>query len=45
MRGYMYDFIEMFAPHLTGVLVNEAIKCRSALELESLFAEVTIPQA
>ena len=27
MRGYMYDFIEMWAPHLSTALVNQAIRC------------------
>ncbi|MEZ5491950.1 MAG: HTH-type transcriptional regulator CysB [Gammaproteobacteria bacterium] len=44
MRGYMYEFIQMFAPHLTGELVREALKCRSAAELEELFSEVTLPR-
>lgn len=42
MRGYMYDFIEMWAPHLQPELVNEAIRCRNAGELEALFADVEI---
>jgi len=25
LRGYVYDFIEMFAPHLSGTAVNEAM--------------------
>jgi LysR family cys regulon transcriptional activator len=25
LRGYVYDFIEMFAPHLTGAVVNDAM--------------------
>ena len=25
LRGYMYDFIEMFAPHLTHKVVDEAM--------------------
>lgn len=44
MRGYMYDFIEMFAPHLQGALVREALNCRTAAELDRLFAEVALPQ-
>jgi LysR family cys regulon transcriptional activator len=26
LRGYTYDFIEMFAPHLTRSAVNEAMR-------------------
>ena len=43
MRDYMYEFIEMWAPHLGADLVNEAIKCRSANDLEGLFSAVEIP--
>ena len=25
LRGYVYDFIEMFAPHLTASVVNDAM--------------------
>lgn len=28
LRGYMYDFIEMFAPHLTRELVEEAVAAK-----------------
>jgi LysR family cys regulon transcriptional activator len=43
LRGYMYDFVEMFAPHLTRPLIDEAIRCRSEMELNELFSGVEIP--
>jgi len=44
LRGYMYDFIEMWAPHLGVGLVKEAIRCRSPGDLEALFADVELPE-
>jgi LysR family cys regulon transcriptional activator len=44
MRGYMYEFIEMWAPHLDRDLVNQAVSCRSSSELESLFEALDIPE-
>lgn len=43
LRGYMYDFIEMFAPHLTRELVQATSNCRSQLELDDIFKEVSLP--
>ena len=44
LRGYMYDFIEMWAPHLDAQLVNEAVKCRLPSELDALFTGVKIAE-
>ncbi|KGE03494.1 HTH-type transcriptional regulator CysB [Pseudohaliea rubra] len=43
LRGYMYDFIEDFAPHLTRELVQEAFTTRSRGELDALFEHVDLP--
>jgi len=43
LRGYMYDFIERFAPHLTRDLVAEAFQRRSRAELDELFAGIKLP--
>ncbi|MEH6492456.1 HTH-type transcriptional regulator CysB [Halopseudomonas sp.] len=43
LRGYMYDFIETFAPHLTREMIDRALQCSSRLELDELFAEVELP--
>ena len=40
LRGYMYEFIELFAPHLTRDLVDEAFSCHSKSELDGLFADL-----
>jgi LysR family cys regulon transcriptional activator len=43
LRSYMYDFIEMFAPHLEKSLVQEAAYRQSRSELEELFSQVSLP--
>jgi len=43
LRGYMYEFIELFAPHLNKVLVDEALKTKTSEEIEQLFAGVELP--
>lgn len=43
LRGYMYDFIEMFAPHLTRDLVQETANRHSRSDLDKLFQEVPLP--
>ena len=42
LRDYMYDFIEIFAPHLTRGLVEEAIHCRDNAEIDELFRDVSL---
>lgn len=43
LRGYMYDFIELFAPHLTREMVDQACACSSQAEVEELFAGIDLP--
>ena len=43
LRGFMYDFMEIFAPHLNRELVNEAFAAESAKEVDNLFENVTLP--
>ena len=43
LRGYMYDFIELFAPHLQRQLVNEAFEAQTRSEVDALFNDVTLP--
>src|SRR5690606_34458000 len=43
LRGFMYDFIERFAPHLTRDLVNEAFNRHSRVDLEELFNHIELP--
>ena len=44
IRGYMYDFINRFAPHLTRKLVDQATSCSSKQELDDLFKDIELPQ-
>ncbi len=43
IRGYMYDFIQSFAPHLTRETVDAAIACHSKIELDAIFKDVELP--
>lgn len=43
LRGYMYDFIEDFAPHLTREVVQEAFSHPSKTELDELFSHIELP--
>ncbi|GAB1257354.1 HTH-type transcriptional regulator CysB [Aurantivibrio plasticivorans] len=43
LRGFMYEFIEEFAPHLTKDMVNDAYERHSRSELEELFQNVELP--
>lgn len=43
LRGFMYDFIEQFAPHLTKDVVSEAYSRHSKAELDELFHHIELP--
>lgn len=43
LRGYMYDFIELFAPHLNRELVRDAFLLQTRAELDELFATIELP--
>ncbi|MAD00990.1 MAG: HTH-type transcriptional regulator CysB [Pseudomonadales bacterium] len=43
LRGYMYEFIEAFAPHLTREMIDQALLCSNKVELEALFDGVELP--
>jgi len=43
LRGFMYDFLAKFAPHLTKDLVDEAIQRSTKAELDELFATLKLP--
>ncbi|HET8710216.1 MAG TPA: HTH-type transcriptional regulator CysB [Spongiibacteraceae bacterium] len=43
LRGFMYDFVQMFAPHLTREVVDEAYQRHSRAELDELFEHVDLP--
>lgn len=43
LRGYMYDFIELFAPHLTKEVVTDALSRNSKVDIEELFSTIELP--
>ncbi|AOS98007.1 HTH-type transcriptional regulator CysB [Microbulbifer aggregans] len=43
LRGFMYEFIQQFAPHLTRELVDQAAHASSRAELDELFAGLELP--
>lgn len=43
IRGYMYNFIRSFAPHLTRDLIEEAMSMGSKQDVETLFSHITLP--
>ena len=42
-RGYMYDFLELFAPHLTRELIEAALSVRSRSAMDPLLVDVDLP--
>ncbi len=44
LRSYMYDFLELFAPHLTRDVVTEAAQMSCKDDLEQFFARFTLPE-
>ncbi|WP_448211155.1 HTH-type transcriptional regulator CysB [Colwellia sp. MEBiC06753] len=43
LRGYMFDFIERFAPHLNRDLVTRAMLLKNNEEIEELLADIELP--
>lgn len=43
LRGYMYDFIELFAPHLLKTVIDEAVSRPARSDLEALFSHIELP--
>jgi len=43
LRGYMYEFIEIFAPHLKKTVVEKAFERHNRAELDELFEGVELP--
>lgn len=44
LRGFMYDFIQGFAPHLTRELVDKACSLSAREDVDELFASVVLPE-
>lgn len=43
LRGYMYDFIQDFAPHLTKSKVEQAVQLRDQKAVDAFFADIALP--
>lgn len=43
LRGYMYDFVELFAPHLNREVLDRCLKQQNKAELEEFFSSFEIP--
>ncbi|WP_263079108.1 HTH-type transcriptional regulator CysB [Endozoicomonas sp. Mp262] len=43
LRGFMYDFIEQFAPHLSKDIIQDAIARHNKIEIEELFSNIQLP--
>ncbi|MGV6807224.1 MAG: HTH-type transcriptional regulator CysB [bacterium] len=44
LRGYMFEFIELFAPHLTRNTVEKAMTLSGREALENFFADYALPE-
>ena len=44
IRQYIFQFIEMFSPHLKEDVVKKAMKCVNRVERDKLFADFNIPK-
>jgi LysR family cys regulon transcriptional activator len=43
LRGYMFEFVELFAPHLNKEVVEQAFERHNRAELEQLFGDLELP--
>ena len=43
LRGYMYEFMEQFAPHLTRERVESALQATDAAAVAELFSDMELP--
>jgi LysR family cys regulon transcriptional activator len=44
LRGYMYEFMRLFAPHLKRRVVDQALRARDAAAVEAIFEDVELPR-
>ncbi len=43
IRSFIYDFIRLFAPHLTPKIIKQALALRDKHEIEELFRNIELP--
>lgn len=44
LRAYLYEFIQLFAPHLTRERVTQALDLREQRAIDELFQDITLPK-
>ena len=44
LRGYLYEFLKLCAPHLTRRRIELAVRAADAQQLAAVFADVTLPE-
>ena len=43
LRGYMYRFVNLFAPHLSRELIGKFLRSQGRAEAEKIFESVDVP--
>ena len=43
LRAYMYEFIKLFAPHLTKEVIDNSMQTKTKQELEEIFRDTNLP--
>ena len=43
LRGFMYDFIDSFAPHLSRAKVEQALALPDQAAVDAFFSDETLP--
>ena len=43
LRGYMYEFIHLFAPHLTPEVVKAVMACDNRRQIDEIFSDQQLP--
>ena len=43
LRAYMYEFIKLFAPHLTQDIIQQSMQTKTKQELEEIFNNIALP--
>jgi LysR family cys regulon transcriptional activator len=44
LRGYMYEFVELFAPHLNREMIDLAFEKNNRAEMDALFQTLELPE-
>jgi LysR family cys regulon transcriptional activator len=44
LRGYMYEFMRLFAPHLKRKVVDQALRAQNGAAVEGIFEDVALPR-